>query len=64
MISWRVPALLVGLGVPTIAIATALGARPWLPLGVLAGVLLLVAGLDWLVAAPAGEVQLHRNGPT
>jgi uncharacterized protein (DUF58 family) len=64
MISWRVPVLLVGLGIPTIAVAAAAGSLPWLPLGVLTAVVLLVAALDWLVAAPAGEVTLRRDGPT
>jgi uncharacterized protein (DUF58 family) len=64
MISWRVPALLLGLGLPTIAVAAVVGARPWLPLAVLVGVVLVAAALDWLVAAPAGEVRLRRDGPT
>jgi uncharacterized protein (DUF58 family) len=64
MISWRVPALLVALGIPTIVVATVAGARPWLPLAVLTGALLLLSALDWLVAAPAAEVRLSRDGPT
>lgn len=63
MITWRAPALLLVLGIPTVAVCAALGVEPWLPgaLG-LALVLLLVAA-DLVIAAPAGEVTLARTGP-
>ena len=63
MITWRVPALLIGLSLPTVVVAGTVGAAPWRPLLVVAGVVALVTLLDWLVAAPAGEVQLRRTGP-
>src|SRR4029450_11216196 len=63
MISWRVPALLVGLGVPTLTVCYVLGYAPWLPLGAVAGLVLLLTLFDWVVAAPPGEVTLRRDGP-
>ena len=59
MITRRVPAILLGLGAALLW---------WVPSPflVLAGILALIAvlaGLDLLVAAPAGEVRLHREGP-
>ena len=63
MISWRVPALLVAVGAPTVAVSVALSYVVWPPLGAVLGVVLLVTLADWLVAAPAGEVRLRRTGP-
>jgi uncharacterized protein (DUF58 family) len=63
MITWRVPALLVGLGLAGIGIGAALGMTPWWPLLAAAGLVALLTLLDWLVAAPAGEVTLRREGP-
>ncbi len=63
MITWRVPALLIGLSLATVAVAGAFEAGPWQPLAVVAAALALVTLLDFLVAAPAGEVRLRRNGP-
>ena len=64
MLTWRVPALLVGLGVAGITVAGILGAAPWWPLLGTVGVVALLTALDWLVAAPASEVTLRREGPT
>ncbi len=63
MITWRVPALLVGLGVSAVAVAATFDVGPWQSLTVVAAVVALLTALDWLVAAPAGEVQLRRTGP-
>ena len=63
MITWRVPALTVGFGVATVAATAAVEVAPWQPLGVVAGVISLISVLDWLVAAPAGDVRLGRDGP-
>jgi uncharacterized protein (DUF58 family) len=63
MITWRVPALLVGLSLATVAVTGAFDVAPWQPLAVVTGTVALVTLLDWLVAAPAGEVQLRRTGP-
>jgi uncharacterized protein (DUF58 family) len=64
VISWRVPALLVGLGGPTLVVCAVLGYAPWLPLGAVAGLVLLLTLFDWVVAAPPGEVTLRRDGPS
>jgi uncharacterized protein (DUF58 family) len=64
MISWRTPALLVVLGLPTLVVCAVLKVAVWLPLGVAAGVVLALVLVDWAVAAPAGEVTLRRTGPT
>ncbi|HLT09878.1 MAG TPA: DUF58 domain-containing protein [Micromonosporaceae bacterium] len=64
MITWRAPALLLALGIPTVAVTTALGVSPWLPLAIVLGVVLLLILADLLIAAPAGEVTLRRSGPT
>jgi uncharacterized protein (DUF58 family) len=63
MITWRVPALMVGLGLATVAATAAVEVAPWRPLGVVAVVVALISLLDWLVAAPAGDLQLGRDGP-
>ena len=63
MITWRVPALTVGFGVATVAATAAVEVAPWQPLGGVAGVIGLLSLLDWLVAAPAGDVRLGRDGP-
>ena len=60
MITWRVPAIVAGAGLALVW---------WVPSPflVLLGILVLVAllaGLDWLIAAPASEVRLRRRGPT
>jgi uncharacterized protein (DUF58 family) len=64
MISWRVPAALVGLGLAVVGGCLAFGASPWRPLLILAGGLALLTALDWVIAAPAGELSLRRQGPT
>jgi uncharacterized protein (DUF58 family) len=64
MISWRVPAALVGLGLAVVGGCLAVNAAPWLPLLVLAGGLAVLTALDWVIAAPAGELTLRRQGPT
>jgi uncharacterized protein (DUF58 family) len=64
VLTWRVAALLVVLGGIGIAVSDRVGLRPWSAVLVAAGVVALVTGLDWLVAAPAGEVRLRREGPT
>jgi uncharacterized protein (DUF58 family) len=64
MISWRLPAALVGLGLAVVVGCLALDASPWRPLLVVAGGLALLTLLDWVFAAPAGDVTLRRTGPT
>jgi uncharacterized protein (DUF58 family) len=64
MITWRVPVLALVLGSAAVAAASVLGARPWPPLWWTLAVIAAVVALDWLVAAPAGEVGLRREGPT
>ena len=56
MITGRVPALFVLLGVLAVAFADALRLGPWSALGSALGVVVLLALVDWIVAAPAGEV--------
>jgi len=63
MISWRVPALLLVIGAATLAACAVTGTSPWLPLGAALGVVVLLVGVDLLIAAPAGEVTLGRSGP-
>ena len=63
MISWRVPAALVGLGLAVVGGCLAFNASPWRPLLILAGVLAALTLLDWVIAAPAGELSLRRQGP-
>jgi uncharacterized protein (DUF58 family) len=63
MISWRVPALLIALGVPTVVVTVALSYVVWYSLGAVLAIVLLVTLADWLVAAPAGDVRLRRSGP-
>jgi uncharacterized protein (DUF58 family) len=63
MISWRVPALLLVIGTATLAVCGVTGTSPWLPLGAALGVVVLLVGVDLLIAAPAGEVTLVRSGP-
>jgi uncharacterized protein (DUF58 family) len=60
MITWRVPALTAGLGAATLWWVPA----PFIALAVIAAGVAVVVALDWLVAAPAGEVTLRRTGPT
>ncbi|MEV4758447.1 DUF58 domain-containing protein [Micromonospora sp. NPDC049559] len=62
--TWRVPALLGGLGALATLLAALAGASTgwWLSLGAVTGVVLLLTALDWLAAAPAGEVRLARSG--
>src|SRR5690606_20240777 len=59
MITWRVPAVAAGLGVATLWWLPA----PFLWLGAILGLLAVVTLLDWLIAAPADEVRLRRDGP-
>jgi uncharacterized protein (DUF58 family) len=63
MVTWRAPALLLALGVPTLAVCVVLDTPPWLPLAAGLGVVLLLAAADLAIAAPAGEVALTRAGP-
>jgi uncharacterized protein (DUF58 family) len=63
MISWRVPALFLVIGTATLAVCATTGTSPWLPLGAALGVVVLLVGVDLLIAAPAGEVTLARSGP-
>ena len=63
MISWRTPALLLALGVPTVVVCAVLAVSVWVPLTVVAAVVLLAVLADWAIAAPAGEVTLRRTGP-
>ena len=63
MITWRVPALLLALGVPVVAVSAAMSWSPWPALGGAAGVVAVLTLLDWLAAAPAGDVALRREGP-
>jgi uncharacterized protein (DUF58 family) len=64
MITWRVPALLVGLGVAAVAIAAQIGVPPWPAMLVAAGAVAVLALLDWVVAAPPSEVAVRRDGAT
>ena len=65
MVTWRVPALLGVLGGLDLAVVTLAFPEAWLwpSLAVVTGFVLLLTALDWLVAAPAGEVRLTRSGP-
>jgi uncharacterized protein (DUF58 family) len=63
MITWRVPALLLGLGVCALVTGGLWGASVWLPLAVVTAIVLVAVLLDWTVAAPATEVTLRRSGP-
>jgi len=60
VITWRVPVLVAGLGAATVWWVPA----PFLALALILGGVALVTGFDWLIAAPAGEVRLRRDGPT
>jgi uncharacterized protein (DUF58 family) len=62
MVTWRVAAALLVLGGAAVAGAGAIGLDPWSALGIAAGAVLLLTALDWLVAAPAAEVKLRREG--
>ncbi|MEU3454628.1 DUF58 domain-containing protein [Micromonospora sp. NPDC006766] len=64
MLTWRVPALLGLLGGVVLAGGAMLldPAGMWLGLAGAAGVVLLATGLDWLIAAPPGDVRLARAG--
>ncbi|MEU8263758.1 DUF58 domain-containing protein [Micromonospora sp. NPDC048999] len=64
MLTWRVPALLGLLGGAVLAAGAMLldAAGLWLGLAGAAGVVLLATGLDWLIAAPPGDVRLTRAG--
>lgn len=64
MITWRVPALTVCLGLAAVAYAGIQDLRPWAPMFSMMVAVAVVVGLDWLVAAPAGDVTLCREGPT
>ena len=64
MISWRTPALLVALGVPTLVVCAVLQVAVWTPLGVVLAVVAALVLFDWAIAAPTGEVSLRRTGPT
>ena len=63
MISWRVPAVFAGLGLVAAFAGGPLGVSPWLAVAAAAGLVTLATLLDWVVAAPAGEVTLRRDGP-
>ena len=64
MLTWRVPALLGGLGALTLMLGAALLSPAWLGLwlAIVAGAVLLLTLLDWVAAAPASEVRLTRSG--
>ncbi|MFC7547950.1 DUF58 domain-containing protein [Plantactinospora sp. GCM10030261] len=64
MLTWRVPALFGLLGAAGTTVGGALSERPglWWGMAGAAVVVALLTGLDWLVAAPAGEVRLVRSG--
>jgi uncharacterized protein (DUF58 family) len=64
MITGRTAALLILLGGGAMAAGGALRLSPWSALGAAAAVVALAAALDWLVAAPAHEVRLRREGAT
>jgi uncharacterized protein (DUF58 family) len=63
VVTWRVPALLLALGAPTLVVCSVLSVSPWAPLGVVVAVVLALFLLDLLIAAPASDVTLHRSGP-
>jgi len=60
MITWRVPALVAVLGGATLWWVPA----PWQVLVAILGLVALLVAVDWVLAAPAGEVALRRSGPT
>jgi uncharacterized protein (DUF58 family) len=64
MLTWRVPALLGLLGGAAVVIGALLlpPVGLWLALAAAAALVVLLTLLDWLVAAPAGEVRLARSG--
>lgn len=64
MITWRVAVLFVVTGVAAIVAVEALDVGAWWALVAATGLVALLTALDWLVAAPAGEVRLRREGPT
>jgi len=64
MITWRAAALFAVLGGVGIALGSVLGLGAWAAVGVALGVVALLAVADWVVAAPAAEVRLRREGPT
>ncbi len=64
MITWRVPAILVGLGSVALTASAVTSVAPLPVLGGVAGLVALLVALDWAIAAPAGEVTLRRTGPT
>lgn len=63
MISWRTPALLTVLGLPTLVVCAVLDTPVWWPLAIVVAAVALLVLADWAVAAPAGEVRMHRTGP-
>jgi uncharacterized protein (DUF58 family) len=64
MITWRVPVLAVVLGAAALGLAGLLNLSPWSPMLWALAVVAVVVALDWLVAAPAADVELRRDGPT
>jgi uncharacterized protein (DUF58 family) len=64
MITWRVPVLAVVLGGLAIGAASLLDRPPWAPMLWALAALAVVVALDWFVAAPAGDVEVRREGPT
>jgi uncharacterized protein (DUF58 family) len=64
MITWRVAALFVVVGAVAIVTVEAINVGAWWALVAAVGVVALVTALDWLVAAPVGEVRLRRDGAT
>lgn len=64
MVTGRVPALFGALSAVALAVGAALGSPAVLWWGLCGGVglVVLATGVDWLVAAPAGEVRLSRAG--
>jgi uncharacterized protein (DUF58 family) len=64
MITWRVAALFMVVGTAAIGTVAALDVGAWWALLAAVGMVALLCVLDWLVAAPAGEVRLRREGAT
>lgn len=62
--TWRVPALLGILGGLDLALSILVLPPEWMwrSLAIVAGVVLVLTALDWVAAAPPGEVRLARSG--
>ncbi len=64
MVTWRVAVLFAVVGTAAIVLTDTLGVGVWWALAAAVGAAGLVTALDWLVAAPVGDVRLRREGPT